>query len=124
VNVQQGTTISCLRIARVGPALEVLPRLEGENAGPFDFIFIDADKVSYPQYLEWSIRLAHPGSIIVADNVVRNGAVADPASDDPAVQGVRCFYAAIAEEPRVTATAVQTVGVKGYDGFAVILVTA
>jgi predicted O-methyltransferase YrrM len=109
---------------RVGPALDVLPRLEAENAGPFDFIFIDADKVNYPQYLQWSIRLARPGSVIVADNVVRKGAVADASSEDAAVQAVRRFYAALAQESRVTATAIQTVGVKGYDGFAVILVTA
>jgi predicted O-methyltransferase YrrM len=109
---------------RVGPALDVLPRLEAEKAGPFDFIFIDADKVSYPQYLQWSIKLARPGSVIVADNVVRKGAVADATSEDAAVQGIRRFYAAVAREPRVTATAIQTVGVKGYDGFAVILVTA
>lgn len=108
---------------RVGPALDVLPRIEAEGLAPFDFIFIDADKVSYPAYLAWSIRLARPGSVIVADNVVRNGGVADATSDDPAVRGVRQFYDALAREPRVTATAIQTVGVKGYDGFAVILVT-
>jgi predicted O-methyltransferase YrrM len=107
---------------RVGPALDVLPRLQAEKIGPFDFIFIDADKVNYPQYLWWSVRLARPGSLIVADNVVRQGAVADASSEDAAVQGVRRFYAAIADEPRVTATAIQTVGVKGYDGFALILV--
>jgi predicted O-methyltransferase YrrM len=108
---------------RLGPALEILPHIEAEGLGPFDFIFIDADKVSYPQYLAWSIKLARTGSLIVADNVVRNGAVADAASDDAAVQAVRRFYAVLAAEPRVTATAMQTVGVKGYDGFAVILVT-
>jgi predicted O-methyltransferase YrrM len=80
--------------------------------------------VSYPQYLQWSIKLARPGSVIVADNVVRKGAVADAETEDAAVQGIRRFYAAVAGEPRVTATAIQTVGVKGYDGFAVILVTA
>jgi predicted O-methyltransferase YrrM len=109
---------------RVGPALEVLPRLEAEKAGPFDFVFIYADKVNYPQYLQWSITLARPGSVIVADNVVRKGAVADATSEDATVQAVRRFYAAVGGEPRVTATAIQTVGVKGYDGFAVILVAA
>jgi predicted O-methyltransferase YrrM len=104
---------------RVGPALEILPRLEG----PFDFIFIDADKINYAEYLKWSIKLARPGSIIVADNAVRKGEVVDASSPDPAVQGVRAFYAALAADPRASATAVQTVGVKGYDGFAMILVT-
>ena len=83
---------------RVGPALEILPHIEAEGLGPFDFIFIDADKVSYPQYLAWSIKLARTGSLIVADNVVRNGAVADAASDDAAVQAVRRFYAVLAAE--------------------------
>jgi predicted O-methyltransferase YrrM len=108
---------------RVGPALEILPRIEAERLGPFDFIFIDADKINYPQYLTWSIRLARAGSVIVADNVVREGAVADPASKDTAVQGIRSFYSMLAAEPRVSATAIQTVGIKGYDGFAVIVVT-
>ncbi len=108
---------------RIGPALDVLPRIEADGLAPFDFIFIDADKVNYAKYLAWSVKLARPGSVIVADNVVRNGAVADAASDDAAVQGMRRFYAALAAEPRVSATAIQTVGVKGYDGFALILVT-
>lgn len=108
---------------RVGPALEVLPQIDAEGLGPFDFIFIDADKVSYPQYLAWSLKLAHAGSLIVADNVVRDGAVIDAKSEDPAVQGVRRFISDLAAEPRVSATTIQTVGVKGYDGFAVILVT-
>ena len=108
---------------RIGAALDVLPRLVAEGLGPFDFIFIDADKVSYPEYLSWSIRLARVGTLIVADNVVRKGAVADGMSEDANVRGVQRFYAALAAEPRVSATAIQTVGVKGYDGFAVILVT-
>jgi len=108
---------------RVGPALEVLPHIEAERLGPFDFIFIDADKVNYPHYLAWAIKLSRAGSLIVADNVVREGAVADATSRDAAVQGVRRFYSVLAAEPRVTATAIQTVGVKGYDGLAVILVT-
>ena len=107
---------------RVGPALEILPRIAAERLGPFDFVFIDADKVNYAEYLEWSIKLARAGSVIVADNVVRRGAIADATSTDLAVLGVRRFYSALASDPRVNATAIQTVGVKGYDGFAVIRV--
>jgi predicted O-methyltransferase YrrM len=102
----------------VGPALETLPRL----TGPFDLIFIDADKRNNPAYLDWALRLARPGTLIVADNVIRGGAVADPDSDDPTVQGVRAFFDALAAEPRLRATAIQTVGAKGYDGFALALV--
>jgi predicted O-methyltransferase YrrM len=109
---------------RLGPALETLPQLAAEGRGPFDLIFIDADKPAYPDYLAWSLRLSRKGSLIVADNVVRNGAVIDPASDDPLVQGVRRFNELLAAEPRVSATALQTVGGKGYDGFALALVTA
>ena len=103
----------------VGDALDVLPTL----TGPFDLIFIDADKPRNPQYLEWALRLSRPGTLIVADNVVRDGEVADADSDDPRVQGVRRFYELVAAEPRLTATAIQTVGSKGYDGFALALVT-
>lgn len=107
---------------RVGRAIETLPRLETEGKGPFDFIFLDADKVSYPEYLDWSLRLARPGTVIVADNVVRNGAVVDPASLDANVQGVRRFTERMAAEPRVSSTVLQTVGSKGYDGFALAIV--
>jgi predicted O-methyltransferase YrrM len=107
---------------RLGPAIETLPRLAAEGAGPFDFIFIDADKPSTADYFEWAIRLSRRGSLIIVDNVVRKGAVVDAASDDPRVQGVRRFYDRLAAEPRVSATAIQTVGSKGYDGFAVALV--
>jgi len=107
----------------LGPALETLPRLAAEGRGPFDLVFIDADKPATADYFAWAIKLTHPGSLIITDNVVRNGAVADPASRDPSVQGVRRFNAALAAEPRVTATVVQTVGSKGYDGFAIALVT-
>ena len=103
----------------VGDALEVLPTLDG----PFDLIFIDADKPRNPQYLEWALRLSRSGTLIVADNVVREGAIADANTDDPRVQGVRRFYELVAAEPRLTATAIQTVGSKGYDGFALALVT-
>jgi predicted O-methyltransferase YrrM len=108
---------------RLGPALETLPQLAAEGRGPFDLIFIDADKESYPDYLAWSLRLSRRGSLIVADNVVRNGAVIDPSSADPRVQGARRFNEALAAERRVSATAIQTVGSKGYDGFALALVT-
>ena len=107
---------------RVGRGLDVLPDLEAERAGPFDFVFIDADKVNYPHYLDWAIRLCHPGSLIVADNVVRKGAVIDGKSEDAAVQAVRRMMTALRTDPRVTATVIQTVGVKGYDGFAAVLV--
>jgi predicted O-methyltransferase YrrM len=109
---------------RLGPALETLPRLAAEGRGPFDLIFIDADKPSTPEYFAWALRLSRRGSLIVVDNVVRDGAVADAASEDAAVQGVRRFYERLAAEPRVSATAIQTVGSKGYDGFALALVTA
>jgi predicted O-methyltransferase YrrM len=108
---------------RVGPALETLPRLAAEGRGPFDLVFLDADKGGYPAYLAWALRLTRRGSLIVADNVVRDGAVIDPASEDPNVLGVRRFLELLAAEPRVSATAVQTVGSKGYDGFAIALVT-
>jgi predicted O-methyltransferase YrrM len=108
---------------RVGPALETLPRLAAEGRGPFDLVFLDADKGGYPAYLAWALRLTRRGSLIVADNVVRDGAVIDPASEDPNVLGVRRFLELLAAEPRVSATAVQTVGGKGYDGFAIALVT-
>lgn len=109
---------------RVGPALETLPRLEAEGAGPFDVVFIDADKPATPEYFAWALRLSRRGTLIVVDNVVRDGAVADAASEDAAVQGIRRFLEMAAAEPRVSATALQTVGGKGYDGFALALVTA
>jgi predicted O-methyltransferase YrrM len=107
---------------RVGPALESLARLAADGAGPFDLVFIDADKRSNVQYLDWALRLSRPGSLIVADNVIRDGAVADTASEDASVVGVRAFFDAVAAEPRLRATAIQTVGVKGYDGFLLALV--
>jgi len=107
---------------RVGKALETLPTLAVEGVGPFDLTFIDADKPSNPEYFEWALRLSHRGSVIVVDNVVRNGAVMDPASTDPNVLGVRRMNDRIAAEPRVSATAIQTVGSKGYDGFAIMIV--
>ena len=108
---------------RLGRAIDTLPQLAAEKLGPFDLIFIDADKPGYPDYLFWALELSQPGSLIIADNVVRNGEVANAASTDPNVQGVRRYNALLAAEPRVTATVLQTVGSKGYDGLAVALVT-
>lgn len=107
---------------RLGPALDTLPRLEAAGHGPFDLVFIDADKPNNPAYLRWALRLTRPGSLIVVDNVVRRGAVADKDSTDAAVQGIRGLYDTIAAEPKLSATALQTVGVKGYDGFLLALV--
>ena len=109
---------------RVGRALETLPQLAVEKRGPFDFIFIDADKGNYPGYFEWALKLSRRGTLIIADNVVRNGGVIDPASDDPNVPGVKRFLELLAAERRVSATAIQTVGSKGYDGFTLAVVTA
>ena len=109
---------------RLGRALDTLPQLAAEGVGPFDFVFVDADKPGNPEYFAWALELTRPGSVIVVDNVVRNGAVVDAASTDANVRGVRRFNEALAAEPRVSATAIQTVGAKGYDGFAVALVTA
>jgi predicted O-methyltransferase YrrM len=109
---------------RLGPALETLPQIAAEGLGPFDFIFIDADKPTYPEYLGWALKLSKRGGLIIADNVIRNGAVIDPDSEDPRVHGVRRFNELLAAEPRVSATAIQTVGSKGYDGFAMALVIA
>jgi predicted O-methyltransferase YrrM len=107
---------------RVGRALDTLPVLHAAGDGPFDLIFIDADKPSYADYLAWSVRLSRPGTMIVADNVVRGGAVTDAGSRNASVRGVRRFIEALAAEPRVGATVVQTVGRKGYDGFALAVV--
>jgi predicted O-methyltransferase YrrM len=114
---------------RVGAALETLPQLHAEGAGPFDLIFIDADKNNYPGYFEWSLKLSRPGTVIVGDNVVRDGAILDPEAYHPEhgneiIKGVRRFYELVGAEPRVStsATAIQTVGAKGHDGFALMIV--
>jgi len=107
---------------RVGAALDLLAALEAERVEPFDFIFIDADKPNNPGYLRGALKLSRPGTVIVADNVVRNGEIVDSDSSDPRVQGTRKFYDLLAAEPGVTATAIQTVGSKGYDGFAIGIV--
>lgn len=108
---------------RVGKGAETLPLLAAERGAPFDLVFIDADKPSNPIYLEWALKLTRPGSVIIGDNVVRNGAVADPASEDANVIGVRRFFELMAAEPRLSATALQTVGSKGYDGFSLAIVS-
>ncbi|HMJ73860.1 MAG TPA: O-methyltransferase [Solirubrobacterales bacterium] len=109
---------------RVGPALDSLPALEAEGAGPFDFVFIDADKIHTPDYFTWALARTRPGGLIVADNVVRDGALADADSDEPTIPAQRHLHELIAADPRVTATTIQTVGGKGYDGFTLVLVTA
>jgi predicted O-methyltransferase YrrM len=109
----------------VGPATESLRILENTGAGrgvTFDLIFIDADKQGYPEYLTWALKLSRPGTVIVADNVVRDGEVIDEKSEDPRIQGVRRFVEMVAAEPRLSATVLQTVGEKGYDGFALAVV--
>jgi predicted O-methyltransferase YrrM len=103
---------------RLGRALDTLPQLAAEGLGPFDFIFLDADKRTYPEYLEWCIKLSRRGTMIVADNVVRSGEVVDTASRDTDVQGVRRFLELLSIDQRLSATAIQTVGAKGYDGIA------
>jgi len=107
---------------RVGRAVDILPLLQKEKMAPFDLIFIDADKPSNPVYLEWSLQLSRPGTVIIGDNVVRNGAVTDGASSDPNVIGVRRFFDLMANNERLFATAIQTVGSKGYDGFSLAIV--
>ena len=107
---------------RLGPALNTLEQLASEGGPPFDFIFIDADKPNNPAYLEWSLKLSRPGTVIVGDNVIRDGAIVDPNNGDARVRGVRKFFDDISGDRRLTATAVQTVGSKGYDGFTLALV--
>jgi predicted O-methyltransferase YrrM len=108
---------------RVGPALETLPGLEAEDGfSPFDLVFIDADKANTPEYFSWSLERCRPGGLIVADNVIRDGALVDRDDEDPAIVAQRRFHEMLAAESRVEATTIQTVGGKGYDGFSVALV--
>lgn len=107
---------------RVGPAVDLLSALAEENGEPFDLVFIDADKEHNPEYLAGALRMSRPGTVIVVDNVVRHGAVVDATSSDPGVRGTRRMFELIAAEPRLEATALQTVGLKGYDGFAILRV--
>ncbi len=107
---------------RVGRALDTLPKIEEEGNGPFDLIFVDADKPSNPDYLNWALRLSRRGSLLVFDNVVRGGGIIDAKNTDPGQVGTRRLLEMLGQEPRLSATAIQTVGVKGYDGFAMALV--
>ena len=107
---------------RLGNALETLPQLAAEQQPPFDFTFVDADRTNLAEYFDWAVRLSRPGSLIIVDNVVRKGGVVDASSDDPNVKGVRRFNDRLKADTRVTATMVQTVSAKGYDGFAMALV--
>jgi predicted O-methyltransferase YrrM len=109
---------------RQGPALDTLPKLAREGRDPFDLVFIDADKPSLPDYFGWALQLTRAGSLILIDNVVRNGGVIDAESTEPAVQATRRVIDLMAAEPRIAATALQVTGVKGYDGLAIALVTA
>ncbi|MGW4749179.1 O-methyltransferase [Streptomyces sp. NPDC004290] len=108
---------------RTGAALDTLPVLETEGAGPFDLVFIDADKANNPHYVTWALKLSRPGSLIIVDNVVREGRVATEQPGDAAVTGTRAMFDLIAAEPRLDATAIQTVGAKGYDGLLLARVT-
>jgi predicted O-methyltransferase YrrM len=124
--------VACKNIARAGladvvelregKALDTLPELAAEGLEAFDLIFIDADKSNNPHYFDWALRLSHKGTLIIVDNVVRDGAVIEADSTDPNIQGVRRLFGILAAEPRVVSTALQTVGSKGYDGFVIALV--
>jgi len=107
---------------RIGRALDTLPVLHSSGAGPFDLIFIDADKRNSPRYLEWALKLARPGTVIVVDNVARHGTVIQARSTEPDIVGTRRMLRMMAKNPRLSATALQTVGVKGLDGFAIAVV--
>ncbi len=107
---------------RVGPALDSLRLMRDSGSAPFDLIFIDADKEAMPEYLDWSLRLSHPGTVIIADNVVRDGKVLNAKTRDPHVRGVQRFLDLVAANPRLSATAIPTVGARGYDGFAIAVV--
>jgi predicted O-methyltransferase YrrM len=106
---------------RRGLALDILPTIAADSKGPFDLVFIDADKANIPAYFEWAMKLTTKGSVIIVDNVVRDGAVIDAGSDDPSVLGVRRLNEMLAQDKRVSATTIQTVGSKGYDGFTIAL---
>jgi predicted O-methyltransferase YrrM len=109
---------------RLGKALDTLPQVAADGRGPFDLFFIDANKSNMPEYFEWSLKLARKGSVIIADNVVREGAVLDAKSKDADIQGIRRFLEMVGKEKRVSGTALQTVSTKNYDGFALVLVTS
>lgn len=115
--------VSNVAEVRVGLALDILPSLLKEGVEPFDFVFIDADKANIPEYVEWALKLTRVGSVVVVDNMVRRGAILDANSIDPDVRGIRRLHQTLAGDRRVSATTIQTVGSKGYDGFTLILVT-
>jgi predicted O-methyltransferase YrrM len=121
-NLEQAEVAHLVEI-RLGPALDSLTQLASEEPDPFDLIFIDADKENNANYLQWALRFSQPGTLIIVDNVVRDGRITDADDPDPAVQGSRRLFDALAAEPRLSATALQTVCGKGYDGFALALVT-
>jgi predicted O-methyltransferase YrrM len=121
-NIQRAGLAEVIEV-RVGSAADALQQLLAAGCEPFDLIFIDADKAATADYFTWALRLARPGSLLVIDNVIRDGKVLDGASTDPSILGVRRFFEVAASENRVVATAIQTVGSKGYDGFAITLVT-
>lgn len=114
--------VSSLVDIRVGPALDSLAALYAEQPAPFDLIFLDADKPNNPHYLDWAVKLSRPGTLLIGDNVIRDGAIIDPADTDPRVTGTRIFLEKLGKHPRLESTAIQTVGVKGYDGFAMAIV--
>jgi predicted O-methyltransferase YrrM len=120
-NIERAGLSSIVQL-RLGPALESLAQLHNEGTKPFDLIFIDADKQNIPAYLEWSLRLSRPGTVIITDNVIREGAVINAEDPDPRVKGVRRLFEMLATDPRLDATALQTVGTKGYDGFTLAIV--
>ena len=120
-NLRRARMLSRVDI-RVGRALDTLPVLHSSGAGPFDFIFIDADKENNPQYLDWALKLSRPGTVIVVDNVARHGTVIQARSTEPDIVGTRRMMRQMAKNPRLCATALQTVGVKGLDGFAIAVV--
>ena len=122
-NIERAGLSSLVQL-RLGPALESLLQLQKEGAKPFDLIFIDADKQNIPAYLEWSLRLSRPGTVIITDNVIRDGAIINAEDPDPRVQGVRRLFEMMSADPRLDATALQTVGTKGYDGFTLAIVKA
>ncbi|WP_020496873.1 O-methyltransferase [Sciscionella marina] len=115
-NLQAAGVADRVRL-EVGPALDALPKLEAESIGPFDLVFIDADRRNNPEYLGWALRLSRVGTVIIVDNVVRAGAILDEETEDPDIQGVRGSYELLAAHPRIEATALQTVSGKNYDGF-------
>jgi predicted O-methyltransferase YrrM len=122
-NIAGAGLATCVDV-RQGAALDLLPQIEKERDRPFDLIFIDADKANNAAYFSWAVRLARQGSVIVIDNVIRNGAVTNSRSSDPSVRGVRQLNEIIAKESRVSATTIQTVGSKGYDGFVIVRVSS